>query len=54
MVTNASGQYRFALLQPGDYEVIGEATSLKSKAEKFTLLVEVQATATILQTGNTN
>ena len=35
---NASGEYRFSLLQPGDYMVKGEATGLKSKTEKFTLL----------------
>ncbi len=33
-----NGQYRFSLLQPGDYLVSGEATGLKSKMEKFTLL----------------
>jgi hypothetical protein len=37
-VTNSSGGYRFSLLQPGDYFVSGEATGLKSKMEKFTLL----------------
>jgi len=71
--TNSSGQYRFPLLTPGDYVVTGEATGLKSKTEKVTLLVgqetavnlklevqgtqevvEVQATATILQTENAN
>ena len=36
--SSASGQYRFSLLQPGDYFVTGEATGLKSKTEKFTLL----------------
>ena len=35
---NSSGQYRFSLMQPGDYLVTGEATGLKSKTEKFTLL----------------
>ena len=72
-VTGAEGQYRFTLLQPGDYEVTGEATGLKSNKVKFTLLVgqesainlklevqsanvtvEVQATASILQTENAN
>jgi hypothetical protein len=72
-VTNSSGQYRFSLLQPGDYTVTGEAPGLKSNTEKFTLLlgqesainlklevqgaqqvVEVQATAAILQTENAN
>src|ERR1017187_4063019 len=36
--TNSSGGYRFSLLQPGDYYVSGEATGLKSKIEKFTLI----------------
>src|ERR1039458_1732856 len=36
-VTSPSGQYRFALLQAGEYFVSGEATGLKSKIEKFTL-----------------
>ena len=38
-VTNSAGQYRFSLLQPGDYLVTAEATGLKSKTEQFTLLV---------------
>jgi hypothetical protein len=37
--TNGQGQYRFSLLQPGTYEVTGEATGLQSKTEQFTLLV---------------
>jgi len=41
---NGSGQYRFTLMQPGDYYVSGEATGLKSKTEKFTLIAG-QATA---------
>ena len=72
-VTNSRGEYRFSLMQPGDYTVSCEATGLKSAAAKFTLLlgqessinlrlevqgarqvVEVQATATILQTENAN
>jgi hypothetical protein len=72
-VTNATGQYRFSLLQGGEYDVTGEAPGLKSKTERFTLLVgqessinlklevqaaqqvvEVQATAAILQTENAN
>lgn len=39
MTTNAQGQYRFSLLQPGQYQVTGEATGLKSKTQSFTLLV---------------
>jgi hypothetical protein len=35
---NGSGQYRFTLMQPGEYLVTGEATGLKSKTERFTLL----------------
>jgi hypothetical protein len=72
-VANSSGQYRFSLMQPGDYTVTAEAPGLKSNTEKFTLLlgqesainlklevqgaqqvVEVQATAAILQTENAN
>src|SRR3984957_906443 len=40
--TNAQGVYRFSLLQPGEYEVTGEAVGLKSKTEKFTLLVSTE------------
>src|SRR5580698_7204505 len=32
--TNTNGQYRFSLLQPGDYTVTADATGLKSKTEK--------------------
>lgn len=39
VVSSPSGEYRFSLMQPGDYLVTGEATGLKSRAEKFTLLV---------------
>jgi len=38
-VTNATGQYRFSLLQGGAYEVSGEAPGLKSKTVSFTLLI---------------
>ena len=38
-VANSIGQYRFSLLQGGDYEVSAEAPGLKSRTEKFTLLV---------------
>ncbi len=73
VIANATGQYRFSLLQPGEYQVTGEAPGLKSRMERFTLLVgqesainlkldvqgtqevvEVQATASILQTENAN
>ncbi len=37
--TNGVGEYRFSLLEPGDYEVSANATSLKSRVEKLTLLV---------------
>ncbi len=37
--SNQSGQYRFSLLQPGNYTVTAEATGLKSKTAQFTLLV---------------
>jgi hypothetical protein len=45
---NASGQYRFALLQPGDYYVTGEATGLKSKTEKFTLIAGQEASVNLV------
>lgn len=58
-VTNGSGEYRFSLMQPGDYLVTGEATGLKSRTEKFTLLVgqetainlklEVQGTQEVIE-----
>ena len=50
VVTSPSGEYRFSLLQPGDYYVTGEAVGLKSKVEKFTLLVG-QETAVNLTLG---
>jgi len=42
-VTNSNGQYRFSLMTPGDYLVTGETTGLKSKTEKFTLLLGQEA-----------
>lgn len=38
-VTNDKGEYRFSLLQPGDYLVSAEKASLRSKQEKFTVLL---------------
>ena len=29
-LTNAQGQYRFSLMQPGEYEVTGESAGLRS------------------------
>ena len=59
LTTNAQGAYRFSLLQPGEYEVTGEAVGLKSKTERFTLLVgqetaiqlklEVQGTQEVIE-----
>src|SRR5580700_7724133 len=37
VTSNSSGEYRFSLMQPGDYIVTGESTGMKSKTEKFTL-----------------
>ena len=37
--TSASGEYRFSLLQPGDYEIAATSAGLKSSTEKFTALV---------------
>ena len=58
-ITNAQGEYRFSLLQGGDYLVTGEAVGLKSRTEKFTLLVgqetainlklEVQGTQEVIE-----
>ena len=58
-ITNPSGQYRFPLMSGGDYLVTGEATGLKSKTEKFTLLagqetainlkLEVQGTTEVIE-----
>ena len=45
--TGTTGEYRFSLLQPGDYEVTGEAASLKSKTERFTLVVGQAATVNL-------
>ena len=42
-VTNNVGQYRFSLLEPGDYEVSAHATSLKSNAARLNLLVGQEA-----------
>src|SRR5580700_2766021 len=43
VITNSSGQYRFSLMQPGDYTVSCDATGLKSEAAKFTLLLGQEA-----------
>ncbi len=58
-VSDSHGQYRFSLLRPGDYLVTGESTGLKSRTEKFTLLVgqetsinlklEVQGTSEVVE-----
>ncbi|MDR3701936.1 MAG: carboxypeptidase regulatory-like domain-containing protein [Candidatus Sulfopaludibacter sp.] len=42
-VTSDTGHYRFSLLKPGDYTIQAETTGLKSKLEKFTLLVGQEA-----------
>jgi len=50
-VSNSSGEYRFTLMQAGDYLVTGESTGLKSKVEKFTLIggneVSINLTLTV-------
>jgi Carboxypeptidase regulatory-like domain len=38
-VTDNTGHYRFSLMPPGDYELEAGATGLKSKIERFTLLI---------------
>jgi len=57
--TGQTGQYRFSLMPPGEYEVSGEATGLKSKTERFMLLagqetainlkLEVQGTTELIE-----
>ena len=42
-VTSETGHYRFSLLKPGDYTIEAETTGLKSKLDKFTLLVGQEA-----------
>jgi len=37
--TSGSGQYRFSLLQPGNYTISAQAPGLKSDIEKFALLL---------------
>lgn len=37
VVTGSSGEYRFSLLQPGEYTISAQATGLKSNVEKFTV-----------------
>ncbi|HKE26985.1 MAG TPA: carboxypeptidase-like regulatory domain-containing protein [Bryobacteraceae bacterium] len=64
VVANSSGQYRFSLLQGGDYEVSAEAPGLKSRTERFTLLVgqvseinlklEVQAAQQVVEVQSTS
>src|SRR5215471_2273226 len=38
-VTNSAGQYRFSLLNPGEYSLSAAATGLKSGTTKMTVLV---------------
>ena len=38
-VTGSVGQYRISLLKPGDYEVSAQTPGLRSKIEKFSVLV---------------
>ena len=38
-VTGDAGQYRFALLKPGEYTVAAQTTALKSNTSKFTVAV---------------
>ncbi len=45
--SDGTGHYRFSLLQPGDYTLEAAATGLKSKTEKFTLLVSQEATINV-------
>ncbi|MEI9976582.1 MAG: carboxypeptidase-like regulatory domain-containing protein [Ignavibacteriota bacterium] len=54
-LTNAQGSYRFSLLQPGEYEVSGESAGLRSRTEKFTLLVGQETAANLkLEVKGTN
>ena len=43
-VTNERGEYRFSLLNPGEYAIEAHSTGLQSKTQKFTLLVGQVAT----------
>ncbi|HKE26983.1 MAG TPA: carboxypeptidase-like regulatory domain-containing protein [Bryobacteraceae bacterium] len=47
-VTNASGEYRFDLLKPGQYEVSAASTGLKSNVQKFGVLVGQVATMDLM------
>lgn len=47
-LTNPNGQYRFALVTPGDYMVSGEATGLKSKMEKVTVLAGQETSVNLM------
>src|SRR5580704_1916537 len=46
-VANDKGEYRFSLMKTGDYAIEGHTTGLKSKTEKFTLLVGQEATVNL-------
>src|SRR5579883_1994259 len=48
VLSNSSGQYRFSLVQPGDYQVSGEATGLKSKTEKVTVLAGQETSVNLM------
>jgi hypothetical protein len=43
-LTNEKGEYRFSLMKPGDYLIEGHSTGLKSKSQKFNLLVGQEVT----------
>jgi hypothetical protein len=47
-VSNDRGQYRFSLLNPGDYTIEGRAVGLRSKTEKLNLLVGQEATLNLV------
>ncbi len=55
VLTNDKGEYRFALMKVGEYIVEAQATGLKSKGQRFNLLVgqELKMNLTLVPQGTT-
>ncbi len=52
--TNSNGTYRFSLLQPGEYEISSDRSSLKSSIQRFALLLgQEQPVNLVLQVQRT-
>ena len=47
-LSTENGQYRFSLLQPGDYSISAQTTGLKSNVSKFTALVGQEQSLNII------